>query len=102
LSWLLLSSVCPCAAQDYSIFGRFEAATNRMERQQINSIYSKCFNGLQLATCVPNLSDDDVVLSYDRDVYRNLADTYGAEYCVECCGKVCVCVCVCVYCVYAY
>lgn len=74
-------------AQDWGVYGVFGSnqyvtITNSMR----NSAYGTCFRGIGLTSCRPNLVDDDIALSYERDSYKDLASLYGNFYCVDCCG----------------
>lgn len=86
---ILILFVCRLStvlAQDYGIYGLYEHAAIEIKTRKQKEIYSTCFEGFQFTSCVPNLVDDDVVLSYDLEYYRNLASMKGQFYCVQCCG----------------
>ena len=73
-------------AQDYMVYGLIESYLIPINSRKRNEVYAKCFQGLSLTTCSPNLPDDDVVLGYDTLYYRNLDTLIGQFYCLQCCG----------------
>ena len=73
-------------SQDFSLYGIFDSYVSPIDNRKQSEIYSKCFQGIGLTTCIPVLPDDDVKLDYIRDYLVDLEDISGANYCVECCG----------------
>lgn len=89
-SWLLLFPlllwIALVVGQDLSIYGKFNIYTADIDDQEIDSVYSSCFRGMELVTCSPVLADDDFALDYLLEYYKSLAGVTGQYYCVQCCG----------------
>jgi hypothetical protein len=83
---VLVLLICENIAQDYSIYGLIENAVIPINARKRNEIYGKCFSGLGLTQCSPNLPEDDVVLNYDLLYLQDLASIKGQFYCLQCCG----------------
>lgn len=71
---------------DYQIYGMFDYYKNPISARSINVIYSRCFTGVGLLTCVPNQADDDYVKNYDMPYVETIPDYAGSTYCLQCCG----------------
>lgn len=74
-------------AQDPSIYGVYGIESVEMTQRDFSLVNSKCFQGIGLITCSPNLPNDDTSLGYDLDYYKDLGSIQGSNYCLQCCGK---------------
>jgi len=74
-------------SQDLQIFGKFELTVTELDEKEIGRIRSKCFWGIGFPTCRPVYQDDDFVKNENLAYYNALDSLYGAQYCVQCCGK---------------
>lgn len=80
-----LPQICNSQA-DYQIYGMFDYYRTAINARTTNVIYSRCFSGVGLLTCVPKQADDDYVRNYDLPYVETIPDYYGSTYCVQCCG----------------
>jgi hypothetical protein len=71
---------------DYTIYGLAQSYVIPIDDKAIQAIYSKCYSGLNIFTCQSQLSNDDIVNSYDMPSYIAYANNVGSTYCLECCG----------------
>ncbi len=67
-------------AQDPSVYGLFAEQKVRPNSRATNLVYSKCFQGLDMITCVPTLPKDTIELSYILDYYKDLGSIAGMPY----------------------
>lgn len=84
--FIILSFISHVAAQSVQIFGKFESYLTIIDAREIAQIYSSCFSGLGLLTCVPTLPTDDQVLSWQLPYLKDLGVVKGQLYCTECCS----------------
>jgi hypothetical protein len=84
---LLLAPTAFCQKKDYQIYGLFDSFRNPLNPRRTNVVYSRCFNGVGLMTCVPKQADDDYVRNYDLPYIATIPEYAGSTYCVQCCGK---------------
>jgi hypothetical protein len=74
--------------QGPSIYGKINRYTIPIDAKEVGQIYGKCFSGIGLTSCLPDLSaTDDSVIASELPYYRDLPSLYGAAYCLQCCGS---------------
>ena len=81
---MLLTTGPGVNAQDLVLYGKFNLYLNPMNSKEVGFITSKCFNGLGLSTCSPNLSPNVFDRNKNLPYYNKLEP--GQLYCASCCG----------------
>ena len=84
--WLLLLPIS-ILAQDLNLYGKFELVATEIDLKEISRIKSKCFFGFGFPSCRPVYQDEEFTRAENLDYYNQLDSMYGANYCVQCCGK---------------